>query len=151
MPPIFLWIEIIIFLWWLDHVPIVSTSTQIMGLKSKLNKTWYTFDFIDFFTNRSWELVMTPLFVHVHTYIPTATGYLHILASMSVLRFYEKLIPIRHFWAWGKNGDGLLAEHLLKTFLTLLFGLLSHDTICFEATNFFTFVQTGFWRTSVYY
>ena len=85
-----------------------STSTQIMGLKSKLNKNWYTFDLIDFFTNRSWELVTTPLFVHVHTYIPTATGYLHILASMSVLRFYEKLIPIRHFWAWGKNGDGRL-------------------------------------------
>ena len=144
--PIFLLIEIIIFLWWLDW-----TSTQIMGLISKLNKNWYTFDFIDFFTNRSWELVTKPLFVHVHTYIPTATGYLHIiLASMSVLRFYEKLIPIRHFWAWGKNGDGRPAEHLLETFLTLLFGLLSHDTICFEATNFFTFVQTGFLRTSVY-
>ena len=28
-------------------------------------------------------------------------------------------------------------EHLLRTFLALLFPLRSHDTICFEATNFF--------------
>ena len=28
-------------------------------------------------------------------------------------------------------------EHLLRTFLALLYPLRSHDTICFEATNFF--------------